>query len=114
MQIFLFQKLMSYPLVQKLLSPSNDGVTKILDTEKLVGNVLWKDIVGGAELIFNIIDCIETTVQGFKDEKSLEKEARKLLKENRFLAGKVIQKIVGRGSIAWIHGLALFWSCRGV
>ena len=91
---------MSYPLVQKLLSPSNSDVTKILDSEKLVGSVSWKDLVGGAELVFNFIDCIETTVQGFKDEKSLEKEARKLLKQNRFLAGKVfLNKIVEPGSI---------------
>ena len=80
--------------MQKLLETNNFNASQILDGKNLVGNILWKDIVGGAELVFNIIDCIETTVEGFDNEKSLEKEAKKLLKKNRFLAGKLFgQKV---------------------
>ena len=84
---FLFQKLTSYPLVRKLIGTNNLDIIDILTGEQLFGNLLWSDIVKGAELLYNLIDCIQTNVQGMEDEKSLETEARILLKENRFLAG---------------------------
>ena len=62
-------------------------IIDILKGEQLFGNLLWSDIVKGAELLYNLIDCIQVNVQGKKDEESLETEARNLLKENRFLAG---------------------------
>ena len=62
-------------------------IIDILRGEQLFGNLLWTDIVTGAELLYNLIDCIQTNVQGMEDEESLETEARNLLKENRFLVG---------------------------
>ena len=74
-------------MARKLIGVNNLDIIDILTGEQLFGNLLWSDIVKGAELLYNLIDCIQTNVQGMKDEESLETEARMLLKENRFLAG---------------------------